>query len=333
MPQISVIVPVYKVEQYIHRCVNSILKQTHADFELILVDDGSPDHCGTICDEYAQKDNRIHVIHQKNGGLSAARNAGIDWAFANSDSQWVTFIDSDDWVHPQMLEQLLRAALENETSVSVCGYAETSGDEPVVMPDVLKPQIWKTEEFFLQSFTNAIIAWGKLYRKECFREIRYPVGKVHEDEYTTYRILFSYPQIAVIPAPLYAYYINPAGITKSVQTIKRYDVIQAYDDQISFFLKERFMNLLEKRVPICLNDADALLRWIENSPESSKYQVQKKDIEQKIARWLDVAWKYKWIDFWQYYGLLWKFYPARVILYRAKLIIEKRIRRIKNAFH
>ena len=96
MPGISVIVPVYKVENFLHRCVDSILAQTFTDFELILVDDGSPDGCGEICDAYAREDSRIHVIHQKNGGLSAARNTGIDWVLENSDSRWLAFVDSDD---------------------------------------------------------------------------------------------------------------------------------------------------------------------------------------------------------------------------------------------
>ena len=121
MPAISVIVPVYKVEKYIHRCVRSILGQTYADFELILVDDGSPDNCGVICDEYAAKDSRVVVIHQENGGLSAARNAGIDWVFANSDSQWLSFIDSDDWVHPEYLQRLLDAATYAGTCPLGCG--------------------------------------------------------------------------------------------------------------------------------------------------------------------------------------------------------------------
>ena len=110
MPTISVIVPVYKVEPYLNRCVDSILRQTYQDFELILVDDGSPDRCGEICDEYARQDGRVHVIHKENGGLSDARNAGIDWVEANSDSQWLIFADSDDWVHPELLARLLDAA-------------------------------------------------------------------------------------------------------------------------------------------------------------------------------------------------------------------------------
>ena len=130
MAQISIIVPVYKVEPYLRRCVDSILNQSFLDFDLILVDDGSPDTCGVICDEYAAKDSRVHVIHQKNGGLSAARNAGIDWAFAHSDSSWLTFVDSDDWIHPQMLEALHNAVRKDDTSVAVCGYQETSGEDP-----------------------------------------------------------------------------------------------------------------------------------------------------------------------------------------------------------
>lgn len=109
MGVISIIVPVYKVEKYLKRCVDSILEQTFRDFELILVDDGSPDQCGRICETYAEKDGRTIALHRENGGLSAARNTGLDWMFANSESSYVTFIDSDDWIHPLYLETLLGA--------------------------------------------------------------------------------------------------------------------------------------------------------------------------------------------------------------------------------
>lgn len=127
-PLLSIIVPVYNTEKYLNRCIDSILAQTFMDFELILVDDGSPDNCGAICDENAAKDSRVHVIHQENCGQSAARNAGIDWVFAHSDSKWISLVDSDDWVHPQMLERLYHAVLEHNVKVSICGYEETSGD-------------------------------------------------------------------------------------------------------------------------------------------------------------------------------------------------------------
>lgn len=235
MPQISVIVPVYKVEKYIHRCVDSILAQTFTGFELILVDDGSPDNCGAICDEYATKDSRVVVIHQENGGLSAARNAGIDWVFGHSDSQWLTFVDSDDWVHPKYLELLFRAVRDTETGVSICRYLETDGAEPDTSAPFPAPSVREVETFFVEHTTNATVAWGKLYAKECFQTIRYPVGKIHEDEYVTYRILFQFEQIAFVPSPLYCYFINPEGITKRPWTPKRLDAIEAFLEQKYYF--------------------------------------------------------------------------------------------------
>ena len=238
MPAISVIVPVYKVEKYIHRCVDSVLGQTFADFELILVDDGSPDNCGAICDEYAAKDSRVRVIHQENGGLSAARNTGIDWSFANSDSRWLTFIDSDDWVHPEYLQRLLDAAVEYKVSVSICGFVQTEGEEPDIDPEALAPVLWTPEDFYVEHNVNATVAWGKLYCKECFRTIRYPVGKIHEDEFVTYRVSFQLSALAVIRAPMYFYYTNPDGITKAKWRPQRLHALEAIRRQVAF-LKDR----------------------------------------------------------------------------------------------
>ena len=148
MQKISVIVPVYKVEKYIHRCVDSILGQTYADFELILVDDGSPDNCGAICDEYAAKDSRVVVIHQENGGLSAARNAGIDWAFANSDSQWISFVDSDDWIHPCFLERLWQAARTYRVSISCCKFQRVCEEMLMEPIQEVAAKIRKTEDIY-----------------------------------------------------------------------------------------------------------------------------------------------------------------------------------------
>ena len=237
MPMISVIVPVYKVEKYIHRCIDSILAQTFTNFELILVDDGSPDNCGAICDEYAAKDARIHVIHQENGGLSAARNAGIDWAFANSDSQWLTFIDSDDWVHPQYVEALYSAVQKCAVAVSICGYIETTGEEVFAKEAELQAELHPVEQFYVERNVNATVAWGKLYAKDCFKSIRYPVGKIHEDEFVTYRILFEFDKIAFLPAPLYAYYQNPEGITGGGWRPEKMQVIEAVEQQMEY-LKE-----------------------------------------------------------------------------------------------
>ena len=235
MPTISVIVPVYKVEKYIHRCVDSILAQTFTDFELILVDDGSPDNCGAICDEYAARDSRIHVIHQENGGLSAARNAGIDWSFANSDSQWLTFIDSDDWVHPEYLERLLDAVVTNNVSISICGFVETEGEVPPIEERDMIPILWGTEDFLVEKPALAVVAYCKLYRRDCFLEIRYPLGKIHEDEFVTYRALFQYDKLAVIPAEMYFYYQHSGSIMHQAFTIKKYDALEGFAQQAAFY--------------------------------------------------------------------------------------------------
>ena len=238
---ISVIVPIYKVEDYIHRCIDSILAQTFTDFELILVDDGSPDKCGKICDEYADKDSRIHVIHKENGGLSDARNTGIDWAFANSNSEWITFIDSDDWIHPRYLEALYDAVKKTGCEISICAYEETTGDNPQVDESQLEAEIVNTEDFFCEHNVNAVVAWGKLYKKELFREIRYPVGKLHEDEFTTYKLLFQNEICAFVNQPLYYYFMNTDSITKSVWTPKRLDSIDARKGSVSYFRNNNYV--------------------------------------------------------------------------------------------
>lgn len=235
MPLLCVIVPVYNVEAYLHRCIDSILCQTFQDFQLILVDDGSPDGSGAICDGYAEKDPRIVVIHQENGGLSAARNAGIDWAFAHGGSQWLFFMDSDDFIHPRTLEVLLDAAALHHTDISIGGFARTTGEMPVVDPAALESSMWSPKEFFMGHNVNAVIACGKLYRKSLFRDIRYPLGKLHEDEFTTYKLLFQCDRVAVVPAPLYGYYVNEDSIMNSSWSPRRMDAIDAFKERITFF--------------------------------------------------------------------------------------------------
>ena len=234
MPKITVIVPAYKVEPYLRRCVDSILNQTFTDFELILVDDGSPDGCGAICDEYI--DPRITVIHQSNGGLSAARNSGIDWAFACSDSEWLGFVDSDDWVHPQMYELLHRAACDCSVSLSVCDYQRTLERERFAASSFLAPAVYNGLDFFT-SDKNVIatVAWNKLYEKSLFNDYRYPVGKIHEDEFLTYILLYEAGNIAYVDEKLYFYFRNYSGITGSKYSVRNLDKIDAIEEQYRFF--------------------------------------------------------------------------------------------------
>ena len=173
MPEISVIVPVYKVEQFLHRCVDSILSQSFADFELILVDDGSPDNCGAICEDYKAKDSRIHVIHRENGGLSAARNTGIDYVMAHSDSEWIAFVDSDDWVHPDYLRVLYDTAVQTRSDISACGFFRTEGGAFPVDQDV-SVQCLDADDYYCGQVHGGVtaVAWNKLYRKSLFKDLR-----------------------------------------------------------------------------------------------------------------------------------------------------------------
>ena len=223
MAQISVIVAVYKMPEYLPRCIDGILNQTFRDLELILMDDGSPDSSGDICDAYAGKDSRVYVIHQDNAGVCVARNNALDYVFANSTSKWIFFIDNDDWMHPETLERLLKGAEANGTAIAICGYGQTEGEDPVLEPEQLVPQVWDAADFYLNHFVNATVCWGKLYSRSCFEGKRYPPGKYIEDEFLTYKLLFANESLAVIPAPLYAYYINPAGISKKAWVPKRLD--------------------------------------------------------------------------------------------------------------
>ena len=246
MPKINVIVPIYKVEPYLRRCIDSLLAQTYKDFQIILVDDGSPDKCGQICDEYAEKHNNIRVIHKENGGLSSARNAGIDLSLAESNSEWLTFVDSDDYLHPRYLEILYSTAKENDVKISACAYRVTDGtktsDETLTDEAVLRDP----EAFWCRTRGYAVVAVCKLYKKELFDSTRYPLGKLHEDEFTTHKLLFSCEKIAYNPSKLYSYYQNNEGITKSTWSPKRLDGIEAIESQIEFFKEKGFKTAYKK---------------------------------------------------------------------------------------
>jgi len=249
MAEISVIVPVYKVERFLHRCVDSILCQTFRNFELILVDDGSPDSCGALCDAYAARDNRIHVIHQENGGLSAARNTGIDWVMSKSHSHWLVFVDSDDWVHPQYLQQLYTAAEQTLCKMSVCGFLRTEGQALPEDADCSVAAL-SADDYYCGKYHEGVtaVAWNKLYHRSLFKTLRYPIGKLHEDEFTTYRAVYQAGKVAVISAQLYAYYQNPEGIMRSEWNPRRMHVLEAFEQQIAFAREQGNDRLLEKIV-------------------------------------------------------------------------------------
>ena len=205
---LSIIIPVYCVENTLDRCVKSVVGQSYHDIEIILVDDGSPDHCPEMCDSWAQKDGRIRVIHQNNGGLSDARNVGID----ASRGEWLTFVDSDDYIEEGTLEQVMAATADNDLVEypveRFCGSPQESllTFEPKVYKDM--SDYWLNGQAYEHSYV-----WNKIYRKELFNQIRFPKGQVFEDIQTLPLLLQKAHRVATIPHGLYHYCWNESGIT------------------------------------------------------------------------------------------------------------------------
>ena len=225
-PTISIIVPVYNVEKYLPECIESILAQTFRDFELILVDDGSPDNCPALCDAAAEKDGRIRVIHQKNGGLSAARNAGLDIARG----EWIGFADSDDTIEPEMYGTLLRLAQEHHANLAVCGILPVDEQNKPLAPPLQTPQtaVLNREQAIARiAFAPFHIAPNKLYRREIFAQLRYPVGKLNEDSFVAPAVLEQVTTAVYTEQQFYRYRQRTGSIMNSRQTLRNYDGVEA----------------------------------------------------------------------------------------------------------
>ena len=225
-PEISVIVPVYKVEKYLNECIDSILAQTFTDFELILVDDGSPDGCPALCDAAAAKDSRIRVIHQQNKGLSGARNAGIEIARGN----WLSFIDSDDSIDKTCLEKMHRAAVQSGAEVASCNilYLEADGSRSSYQDTPLRNEVISKEEAIHRiRLTPLVQAATRLHRRDVFADLRFPVGKNYEDAFTTPEVLEYINSVACVEDVLYHYRLNPEGIMRGKVSLKNLDEIDA----------------------------------------------------------------------------------------------------------
>ena len=244
MDLISVIVPIYKVEAYLDRCVRSIAEQTYQNLEIILVDDGSPDRCPAMCDAWAEQDSRIKVIHKENGGLSDARNAGLEIA----SGAYIAFVDSDDWVAADYIGAMYRAIQDTGAEIAACDVmisrGETGTDDSVLEnairvcgPEEAIGDILKGEGF-------RAVAWNKLYHKSLLENEQYPVGKYHEDEFFTYRILAKAEKLVYLDRKLYFYFQRPGSIMNSV-SMKHLDTLDAYLERLAF-LQSRYPALHTK---------------------------------------------------------------------------------------
>lgn len=236
---IDVIVPIYKVEKLLDRCVESLVGQTFRDFRIILVDDGSPDRCPAMCDTWAERDPRITVIHKENGGLSDARNAGLSVARG----EYVCFVDSDDWVLPDFLWVLYNVITENRCDLAECGYQVTSG-ETKVLSEPRQAMVYSGHDAMKEHLCGRAfhhVVWNKLYRRTCIT-VPFEKGKLHEDVFWTYQVLAGCQSLAHIDTPLYCYFQRPDSIMGEAYSVKRMDAVEATARQ-SRFVSEHFPDL------------------------------------------------------------------------------------------
>lgn len=248
MDLISIIIPVYKVEKYLRRCLDSVLNQSYKNLDIILVDDGSPDKCGDICDEYSKKDSRVRVIHKKNAGLSDARNTGLNMARGN----YVAFVDSDDYIDAVMYERLHDAIINNNADIAICGFRKINEDgkpiESINVGQALYSGFEILNSHLMTKWEYWVVAWNKLYKKCLFDDIKYPKGKIHEDSFIVHELFYKAERVICIVNNYYNYQKNPESIQGKTYSCNRLDDVEACYNRIDFYLTHRLSPQMMKKV-------------------------------------------------------------------------------------
>ena len=241
LPLISVIIPVYKVEKYLDRCVESVVSQTYKNLEIILVDDGSPDKCPQMCDDWARKDSRIKVIHKENGGLSSARNAALDIISGD----YLTFIDSDDYVRADMLEIMYSRLISDNSDMAVCNYKcftdngeEEYWDNTYPVNDDIIDVNEAHRRICFDEYWHYVIACCKLYKSSLFDDLRFPEGKLHEDIFTSHLVIDKCNKVSCVSDALYFYYQNDSSITHNY-SVENLDIVDGYFERFNFYYNKK----------------------------------------------------------------------------------------------
>lgn len=238
-PKISLIVPVYNVESYLERCIDSLINQTIKEIEILLIDDGSTDNSGHICDDYAKIDKRIRVIHKKNGGLSDARNRGLEIASGD----YIGFVDSDDYVHRDMFQVMYETMFQENCDIVEVGYKEFY-EKDTVQVDITKKSlnVYDKNSAVIRTILDIKCrnyVWNKLYKKQLWKDIEFPVGKVYEDIFTTHKVISKSNKLVKLDANFYYYYQREGSIVNSKFNLKHHiDHYDAVKDMILFIEKE-----------------------------------------------------------------------------------------------
>lgn len=270
---ITVIVPIYNVEDYLDRCVKTICQQTYKNLEIILVDDGSPDRCGQMCDDYAKQDERIKVIHKPNGGLSDARNAGIEIATG----EYLVFVDSDDYIHHEMIGRLYNALKVYRADLAVCGYEEVTEEQEadVTRPmkgegEILVGDEDKKRHLFGPDFIAFNVAWNKLYKRSMFAQERYPKGKIHEDEFVTYKLVDRAERIVYLKENYYFYVQRNQSIMQIGFSQKRLHRLEAYQEKLEYFAESQKWDYFQEHL---LGMRCLILQYVDEIKADGQYKV------------------------------------------------------------
>lgn len=233
---ISVIIPVYKVEKYLDKCIQSVINQTYSNLEIILVDDGSPDNCPQLCDDWANKDERIKVIHKKNGGLSDARNAGLDIATG----EYIAFVDSDDYIESDMYECLLDKIIKTQSQMAICNFEYVDTDGNITTLNTMGQDCCFSSRQILADWCGNdlvyyVVVWNKLYSRKCWENIRFPVGKIHEDNFVMYKLFFTCNRIVCSKTKKYNYVQRNNSIMSAKISPKRFNSVEAFCETFRFY--------------------------------------------------------------------------------------------------
>lgn len=246
---ISIVVPIYNVEQYLQKCVDSLINQTYKNLEIILVDDGSPDNCPKICDEYAKQDSRIKVIHKENGGLSDARNAGMNIATG----EYISFIDSDDWIKSEMIEDMYNRMIEDNSDLVSSGvlWVDENGAE-IRNATVSENCVLNTEQAMAELINDGKLkqhVWNKLYKADLIKNIPFDKGKYHEDVFWSYKVIGEAERISIEKNSYYFYVQRSESIMGEKYSAKRLDALDAMELRCEY-IKEKFPNLYNNALTI-----------------------------------------------------------------------------------
>lgn len=242
MDKISVIIPIYNVAGYLDKCFESVINQTYKNIEILLIDDGSTDNSSSKCDSMSQKYSNVKTYHKKNGGLSDARNFGL----SKCSGEYIYFLDSDDWIRKDTIEILYNLIIENKAEISECQYEKVNGENVKSIDEktIISTYTGLQASYNLRKYQkNHVVSWNKLYKKSLFDKVKFPYGKCHEDEFTTYKVLLLCNKIVVTSQVLYYYRQTPNSIMNKEYNARRMDIFEAYEESMDFYKEKNLFEL------------------------------------------------------------------------------------------